>query len=118
MAQVVAGGSVTAYRIMSGDRFLQLLSHCAFKLKMALGMRNHGVVCDISSFVEVVRHQATALDKQMDFEAMLESDLRMVPVIHAKLRSSLLADIQGWAYAIPRLPGTVTSTLSTIFPTQ
>lgn len=37
IAQVLAGGAVTAYR-MSGDRFLQLLKHPAFKLKMALGM--------------------------------------------------------------------------------
>jgi CRP-like cAMP-binding protein len=107
MAQVVAGGNVTAYR-MSGDKFLQLLSHRAFKLKIALGMRNHGVFGNISSFVAVVR-RATALDKQMDFEAMLEGYRRMVPAIHAKLHSSSL-DIEGWTYAIRRLPDTVTST--------
>ena len=107
MAQVVAGGNVTAYR-MSGDRFLQLLSHRAFKLKMALGMRNQDVFSDISSFVAVVR-RATAVDKQMDFEAMLERYRRMVPAIHARLHSSAL-DIEGWTYAIRRLPDTVTST--------
>ena len=107
MAQVVAGGNVTAYR-MSGDRFLQLLSHRAFKLKMALGMRNQDVFSEISSFVAVVR-RATAVDKQMDFEAMLQSYRRMVPAIHARLHSSTL-DIEGWTYAIRRLPDTVTST--------
>lgn len=108
MAQVVAGCNVRAYR-MSGERFLTLLSHPAFKLKVALGMRNRDLFGDISAFVAMVR-RAIGLDtKQMDFEAMLQSYRRMVPAIHARLHSSAL-DIEGWTYAIRRLPDTVTST--------
>ena len=108
-AQVVAGGDdVTAYR-MSGGRFLRLLSHHpAFRLKVALGMRNKDLFGDIASFVAVVR-RSIALDKRMGFEAMLEAYRRMVPAIHARLHSSEL-DIEGWTYAIRRLPDTVTST--------
>ena len=106
-AQVVAGGNVTAYR-MKADRFLQLLSHPAFKLKMALGMRNKGLFQDISSFVALV--QRGALEKSLlDFDAILASYRRMVPAIHARLHSPDL-DIEGWIYVIRRLPDTVTST--------
>lgn len=105
-AQVVAGGNVTAFR-MSGDRFLQLLEHPAFKLKMAQSMKTKGLFKDIASFVAAVRRGT--LSEQMDFDSILKEYRNMVPSIHARLHSTSL-DIEGWTYAIRRLPDTVTCT--------
>jgi CRP-like cAMP-binding protein len=106
---VVAGGNVTAYR-MSGERFLRLIpQHAAFKLKMARGLREKGLFRDVTSFVAVVQRSVVALENYMDFDAMLTAYRGMVPAIHAKVHSSAL-DIEGWTYAIRRLPDTITST--------
>jgi CRP-like cAMP-binding protein len=107
-AQVVAGGNnVVAYR-MSGDTFRQLLQNPAFKLKMACSIQNKGLFKDISSFVALVRREALA-EQQMDFDAILQQYRNMTPAIHARLHSSSL-DMEGWTYAIRRLPDTVTCT--------
>lgn len=106
-AQVVAGDKVTCSRL-SGDRFLHLIAHYKpFQLKLALEMRNKGLFKGISSFVSIVRRGA--LDQKMDMPQILEHYRQMVPAIHAQLHSSSL-DIDGWMYAIRRLPDTVTST--------
>lgn len=104
-AQVIAGCDVTAYR-MDGKRFEQLLSHTAFRLKLALTMKNKGLFSDIEGFVAVVRR---AVSRDMDFSTVLASYRKMVPAIHANLHSPNL-DIEGWMYAVRRLPDTITST--------
>ena len=106
-AQVVAGGNVIAYR-MSGDRFLQLLQNPAFSLKLASSIQTKGLFKEISSFVAVVRRETLA-EQQMDFNDILRHYRNMTPAIHARLHSPLL-DIEGWTYAIRRLPDTVTCT--------
>jgi CRP-like cAMP-binding protein len=108
-SRVVAGGSVTAYR-MTGERFLRLIpDNAAFKLKMARGLREKGLFRDVTSFVAVVQRSVVALENYMDFDAMLLAYRGMVPAIHAQLHSAAL-DIEGWTYAIRRLPDTITST--------
>jgi CRP-like cAMP-binding protein len=108
-SQVIAGGpQVIVYR-MNGARFEQLLQHSAFRLKLALGLRSNGIFADIEAFVAMLRRAVSDGASEFDVPAILASYRKMVPAIHANLHSPQL-DLEGWTYAIRRLPDTVTST--------
>jgi len=107
-AQVVAGAPTTRVYRMTGQRFEELCQQQqAFRLKLALGLRQNGIFSHIDSFVAIVR-RAVAHDTVFDFPAILESYRKMVPAIHCNLHSSEL-DLEGWTYAVRRLPDSITS---------
>ena len=107
-SQVLAGSQVTVYRI-SGDAFQALLEpHPAFRLKLALGLRQ-SCFTGIEGFVALVSRFVMAGENLLDFPAILESYREMIPAIHANINSPEL-DVEGWTYAIRRLPDTVTHT--------
>ena len=108
-AQVIAGAPTTRVYRMTGNRFAALYEkQAAFRLKLALGLRQHGIFRHIDAFIAIVR-RAVAHDTVFDFHSILKSYRKMVPAIHANLHSSEL-DIEGWTYAVRRLPDTITST--------
>lgn len=108
-AQVIAGANSTCVYRMAGDRFQDLChDFSSFRLKLALGLRQHGIFRQIDSFIAIVQ-RAVSHDSVYDFAAILESYRKMAPAIHANLHSSEL-DIDGWTYAVRRLPDTITST--------
>ena len=108
-AQIMAGAPTTVVYRMTGPRFAALYERqAAFRLKLALGLRQNGIFRHIDAFVAIVR-RAVAHDTVFDFHSILKSYRKMVPAIHANLHSREL-DMEGCTYAVRRLPDTITST--------